>query len=179
MPGGQFCVADTGATIRPAVSGDDLNAVKALCWEYRDFLLANSSIDREITQLFYPEDVYQGLMDNLAVEHARPGGVILLAEQNGSAVGCGMTHALTPEMAEIKRVYIAPTARNQGLAGQICEALIEQARRDGYQRVVLDTSTQLPSAQRLYERLGFARCAPYQPIPSEALPHLVFYEMPL
>ncbi|KIN64852.1 Acetyltransferase [Sulfitobacter noctilucicola] len=158
----------------------DLDAVRQLCWAYRDFLLTNTEIDREITETFYPVPKYSALMDDLPRLHARPQGTILLArDADGTPLGCGMTHALDAQISEIKRVFVADAARGRGVAAQLCEALIAQAKSDGFTRIVLDTSKSLHAAQRLYTRLGFAACGPYQPIPPEVLPELLFYERPL
>ena len=164
---------------RIATTAADIAAVRVLCWAYRDFLLNHSGTDREIVETFYPQDKYQTLMDGLEAEHARPQGIILLAELNGVPVACGMIHALDAQTSEIKRVFVHETARGQRIADRICRALMDQARDDGYTRMVLDTAKTLTSAQRLYERLGFDKRGPYQPIPDHALPYLVFYEASL
>ena len=165
--------------IRPATTAADIAAVRDLCWAYRDFLLNHSETDRETVETFYPTEKYKTLMDGLEVEHARPQGIILLAELDGTPIGCGMTHAIDPQTSEIKRVFVNETARGQGIADHLCRALMDQAREDGFTLMVLDTGKGLKPAQRLYERLGFAKCGPYQPIPDHALPHLVFYEIAL
>lgn len=166
--------------LTPVTTAADLAAVRDLCWAYRDFLLGNTDIDREITETFYPVPKYKALMASLAAEHARPNGIILLAKApDGTPLGCGMTHALTPQTSEIKRVFVTDAARGKGVAAQICEALVTQARQDGFTDIVLDTSKSLKAAQRLYLRLGFAPCGPYQPIPADVLPELLFFERAL
>ena len=162
-----------------ATTAEDLAEVRALCWAYHDFLLNNSSTDREITETFYPAVKYAALMGKLAQEHARPNGIILLARLDDQVVGCGMTHALNPQTSEMKRVFVNDVARGKGVAAQLCSALMDQARADGFTRMVLDTSKSLTSAQRLYTRLGFKACGPYQPIPDAVLPALLFYEIAL
>lgn len=165
--------------IAPATSDRDLEDVRALCWDYHDFLLNVSGTDREITETFYPVAKYTALMDNLAVEHARPQGIILLARLDGNAVGCGMTHALDAHTSEIKRVFVSDAARGKGVAARLCSALMDQARADGFTNMVLDTSKTLTDAQKLYSKLGFMARGPYQPIPKDALPALLFYEIAL
>lgn len=164
----------------PVDSPDDLEAVRRLCWAYRDFLLQNSEIDRQITEAFYPTAAYTALMADLARYHARPQGMILLARgADGTPFGCGMTHALDPKTAEIKRVYVTPEARGLGVARKLCTTLMDQARTDGYGRIVLDTSRSLIAAGPLYEALGFTEIGPYQPIPPQVVPHLRFFEYAL
>ncbi|APE43731.1 hypothetical protein BOO69_10135 [Sulfitobacter alexandrii] len=168
---------DTPYSIAEADSSADLDAVRALCWDYRAALMANSESDRVITETFYPVQKYEALMRDLPVLHARPKGVILLGRTaEGLPVACGMTHALDDRSAEIKRVFVAPAARGLGIAKALCRALVAQARADGYDRVLLDTSRHLPAAAPLYRSLGFVGRGPYQEIPASALPHLLFFE---
>jgi GNAT superfamily N-acetyltransferase len=166
-------------TLSPAVSAKDLAAVRALCWDYHSFLLNNSDIDHAITETFYPAPKYEALMQGLAQEHARPQGIILLARLGDRAVGCGMTHGLDAQTSEIKRVFVSDAARGKGVAAQLCTALMDQARADGFTRMVLDTSRTLTGAQRLYTKLGFTPRGPYQPMPADVLPDLLFYEIAL
>ena len=165
--------------IRPATSSNDLNAVRRLCWDYRTHLANLSPIEAEMMELFYPKPKYTALMESLEDEHARPQGIILLAELDGVPAGCAMTHALDPQTSEIKRVFVTPQARGHGIAHKLIEALMDQARTDGYTRAVLDTSVNLGPARALYAKLGFSERGPYQEIPDVALPHLVFFEAAL
>lgn len=166
-------------TIEPARSAADLAAVRDLCWGYRDYLMQAGDGERRITETFYPEPVYAALLDRLPEEHARPGGIILLARRDDEPVGCGMSHALDPDTSEIKRVFVTETARGTGAGRALCEALIAQARADGFARIRLDTSRGFVAARRLYDRLGFHERGPYQPVPEEAAPFMCFYELAL
>lgn len=169
----------SNSVIRPATTAQDLAAVRQLCWDYRDHLREVSSVDARLTETFYPVPKYAALMESLADAHARPHGIILLAELDGAPVGCAMSHALDAETSEIKRLFVAPQARGHRIARKLVAALMAQARRDGFSRVVLDTSVTLTAARALYASLGFAERGPYQDIPAEALPHLLFFEAPL
>jgi len=163
-------------SIAPATTAAELAAVQALCWSYRAYLENFAPVERRITEVFYPPAKYEALMGELAHIHARPRGIILLARQGDTPVGCGMTQPLDDATAEIKRVYVSDAARGLGIARQLCAQLVEQARQDGFGRVVLDTSRAFDTARRLYTGLGFVETGPYQPIPEEMLPHLCFFE---
>ena len=166
-------------TLREATDAMDIAAVQTLCWAYRDELMSLSDADAEITRTFYPEPKYRALMDGLAQAHARPRGIILLAERDGKAVGCGMTHALSRDTSEVKRVFVDPQARGAGVARKLMQALMAQARADGFTRLLLDTSVNLGPARALYAALGFRARGPYQDIPADVLPHLLFFETDL
>jgi len=169
-----------GITVLHAHSGGDLAAVVALCHAYRRFLLALPGVSEGVTDAFRPLAKFDALMTALPEIHTRPTGIILLARDTNSApLGCGMSHPLDPQTCEIKRVFVTPTARGRRVAEQLCQALVDQARADGFTRVVLDTHRELHSAQSLYLRMGFAARGPYQPMPEVILPELLFFEKAL
>lgn len=111
-----------------------------------------------------------------------PHGVLLVAFEedsvdepsadNALAVGALGTLA-TPCIGELKRIYVRPRARRRGLGEAITLALIDWAGSFGFERVRLDTAPELTAACALYERLGFARIAPYK---DGLLPDAVCYE---
>lgn len=172
-------ISSCGIEIRAATTSADLAAVRQLCWDYRSHLVAVSAEDAELTETFYPVPKYTALIANLETLHARPTGIILLAEHNGMPIGCAMSHALFPDTSEIKRLYVAPQARGLGTARKLVSALTDQARADGFARLVLDTSVNLAPARALYTSMGFSPRGPYQDVPTAALPHLLFYETAL
>jgi ribosomal protein S18 acetylase RimI-like enzyme len=89
-------------------------------------------------------------------EMAPPTGLFLIARRDGEAVGC-VGLKLHPEgIAEIKRMWVAPSARGLGLARRMLRALEAHARAAGATRLRLDTNGALKEAQALYRREGFA-----------------------
>ena len=68
---------------------------------------------------------------------------------------------------DIQTIAVAPVARGRGLGRTLMQALIGEARKRGAREVFLEVRADNPSAQRLYERLGFAevgvRRGYYQP----------------
>src|SRR4029077_14915934 len=97
-----------------------------------------------------------------------PSGALLLAEGEGPNGGGGALRRLEPPaVAELKRLYVRPNARETGLGAALTEAVLERAREAGYTRVRLDTLPTMAVAQALYRRLGFREVAPYRlnPIP--------------
>lgn len=165
--------------IRPAVTAADHNTVQTLCWEYRAYLEAFSGEMRETVSLAYPKEAYAELIAQLPEKHARPKGIILLAELRGRVIGCGMSHPLNDRDTEVKRVFVRAEARGTGAGRAISQALIDQARSDGFSRILLDTSRQFEGPQKLYESLGFKSRGPYSDLPPDFVQLLVFYELTL
>ncbi len=90
--------------------------------------------------------------------------VFLVARDSaGTAVGCGGLRLLDPGSAEIKRMYVTPSARGTGVAVAILRALEHQAREAGVRTLLLETGTAQPEAMRFYEREGYHRIENFGP----------------
>ena len=85
--------------------------------------------------------------------------VVLVARaDDGEALGCGALRALAPDVAEVKRMYVAPAARGRGLGRALLAELEATARLSGWTTLRLETGPRQPEAIGLYTRAG------YQPI---------------
>ncbi|MGV0960000.1 MAG: GNAT family N-acetyltransferase [Limnohabitans sp.] len=62
---------------------------------------------------------------------------------------------------------LRPTVRGHDGGRLLVEAMLDQARSFGYQRMCLDVLLEFETAQRLYETLGFtdAPALAYNPVP--------------
>jgi putative acetyltransferase len=113
---------------------------------------------------------FQHFADELAGlpgEYRRPAGGLMLGFEGVEPVGCVAFRALEPGIAEMKRLYVRPSARGGGWGRRLAERVVSDARAAGYQRMRLDTLPAMRSAQGLYLALGFAEIAPYRhnPVP--------------
>jgi putative acetyltransferase len=81
--------------------------------------------------------------------------LFLIAERGGLPVGCGALREIDGRHGEIKRMYVQPDARGAGTSIALLAELEAQARRRGWNRVVLETGTEQRAAIRFYEREGF------------------------
>jgi GNAT superfamily N-acetyltransferase len=84
-----------------------------------------------------------------------PYGIYLAGYRDGSPVCGGGLKRLPDGACEIKRMYVAPQARGQGLARVLLRALEDAARGLGYSTARLDTGARQPHAQQLYESEGY------------------------
>ncbi|WP_350348916.1 helix-turn-helix domain-containing GNAT family N-acetyltransferase [Agromyces sp. G08B096] len=84
-----------------------------------------------------------------------PHGAFLVATLHGEPVGCIglMLHGDDP--AEIKRLWVAPSARGMGLGRRLLAAVEEEAARRGATTVRLDTNRALVEAIALYRATGY------------------------
>ena len=123
---------------------------------------------------------FQGFAEELAKlpgAYSPPAGCLLIAKQDGQAVGMVGLKPLVPGIAEIKRLYVAPVARGTGLGRALTERAIAEARNKGYERIRLDTHRpSMPGAIALYRSLGFVEIPPYGP---DLDGQIAFFEKPL
>jgi GNAT superfamily N-acetyltransferase len=88
-------------------------------------------------------------------EFLPPRGIFLVAEVSGVPAACGAWRAHGDGVAEIKRVYVEPAFRRQGLAQVLVAALERSASAAGHRSVVLNSGLRQPEALALYARLGY------------------------
>lgn len=84
-----------------------------------------------------------------------PLGTFLVARADGLAVGCCALKGDGGEIAEIKRLWVAPPARGLGLARALMAAAEGRARGLGMRLLRLDTNRSLTAAMRLYRATGW------------------------
>lgn len=66
-----------------------------------------------------------------------------------------------------------------GVGRQLAEEIVARARYLGFRYMKLDTSFRQTEAQKLYESIGFKKCAPYYDLPDRLRNWLVFMELDL
>lgn len=118
---------------------------------------------------------FQGFTAELADlpgAYGPPWGALFVLWEGPDPVACGAVRPLPKEYvgentAEIKRLFVAPTHRGQGLSRLLLLLLLDTARNLGYRRVVLDTLDRLTAANALYISSGFEEIPSYNgnPLP--------------
>lgn len=136
--------------VRPARGPDDLAEVRRLVRAYAKLLPEHG---------VRPDGVLADLQD-LPGAYAPPTGEILLAEPDGGDRPAGVVVLAPwddpdPPTAQVKRLYVEPRHRGEGLARALMTRLMELARDLGVERVVLGTLEGFRAARALYEDLGF------------------------
>lgn len=75
-----------------------------------------------------------------------------------------------PDTIYLWQMFVTPGWQGRGLAGALLDRLFEEARRRGYERVVLWTPQGAAQARRFYEREGFELTGEEDPDSSFGLP---------
>lgn len=109
-------------------------------------------------------DRFDADLVDIDAAYTNRGGTFLVVEDDaGRVVGCGGLYPLGPSVAEVRKMYLLPEARGQGLGGRLLSKLIAAARERGYRTLTLTTSSHLPAAAPLYRRFGFTDVTPDHP----------------
>ena len=122
---------------------------------------------------------FQGFAAELASlpsHYAPPGGRLFLAREGDTSAGCAALRPLEGKRCEMKRLYVCPPWRRQGIGRRLALAALDAARAIGYQRMRLDTLPSMQAALGLYRALGFQEIAAYRHNP---VPGAVFMELVL
>ena len=165
-------------TIAPADREPELEQVRSLIaglteWDRVESL--RLGLDAGLLLDFY----YGAGEPDLPGPFAPPGGQLLLATHDGSSAGCIGFKRLTPEICEVKHLFVRPELRGLGIARNLAERLLAEATAAGYRVMRLETTTFMGSALALYASLGFQEREPYYEIPEAFLPVTVFMERDL
>lgn len=80
---------------------------------------------------------------------------VVLAFVNRLPVACGAIKPLTKQDAEVKRMFVHPDYRNQGIAAKILDELERWASEIGYENCVLETGIKQHEAIGLYQKVGY------------------------
>jgi len=119
---------------------------------------------------------FDGELATLPGKYAPPSGRLFLARDGQRVAGCAALRELEAGICGMKRLYVPPPFRGQGVGRQLAEATVAAAREIGYGRMRLDTLASLPAALALYESLGFQRIAAYYQNP---IANVVYLELAL
>ena len=103
---------------------------------------------------------YDEELRHLEGKYGLPDGRLYLALVDGTPAGCIALRKLDETRCELKRLYVRPAFRGQGLARLLTEQILRDARAIGYRKILLDTLPFLESAIRLYRSLGCTDAPP-------------------
>lgn len=147
--------------IYPAKTHDDIEVARSILGEYLASRESNDSIFPEELQAFRKQIV------ELPAEFAEPRGCLLLAECDGEIIGYVCLRDLGDGICEMKRLYVKPKWRNQGIGKDLAQEIIEKAKPIGYSYMQIDTFNE--AAKKVYTSLGFYKIQPYRCNPTEGI----------
>lgn len=122
----------------------DWSTARALIQEYLNWLdldISHQNVDDELA--------------NLKDKFSEDGGGFFLASLNNVPIGCVGFWKFSDTECEMKRLYVSPKSQGHGIGKQLIHAVIEEARKQKYKTLLLDTIPKMVTAQQIYSRMGF------------------------
>lgn len=106
---------------------------------------------------------FEGLIAGIAarfIENFDPARACCwVAERDGEIVGSVFVVPRTARKAQLRLLYVEPSARGLGLGMRLVDEAMRFARDKGYRSMVLWTNDILVAARRIYEAAGFSLIA--------------------
>ncbi|WP_422299386.1 GNAT family N-acetyltransferase [Rhodoferax sp.] len=120
---------------------------------------------------------FEAELQALPGDYAPPRGALMLARAGSELVGCCALRPLDtvdyPNACEMKRLYVRPALRRDGVGRRLAEAVMEAAQQAGYAFILLDTLSEMETARAMYQDLGFTEIPPYYYNPIEGAHYLM------
>ncbi len=165
--------------VKIAQSDADIEAVRqqcrdALAWELDTF----PHLRDEILTHSEPS-AWEAFLSELPVLYARDKGAMLLAEVGDIPSGCILYAEVEPGIAEVRRLFVQPSARGLGVGTALVESCLQHAKEDGNRSIRLTSARFFVAALKLYHKAGFRTCDAYYEMPPEIRKYAVFMERSL
>lgn len=152
--------------LKIAQTTEEIKLIKELFLEYAawlDFPLCFQGFDEELA--------------TLPGKYALPSGRLYLAYWNRKLAGCIGLRKINGDTCEMKRLYVKPDFRGFGIGKMLVKKIIEEAKREKYARMRLDTIREkMEKAVKIYEDYGFIEIEAYYNNPE---PHTLYMELDL
>lgn len=102
---------------------------------------------------------------DIQIQYGAPNGCLLLVNDSELTVGCVGVRRWDGDIAELKRMYLRPSTRGQGMGRRLLDSALEYARQLGYRSIRLDTLPGMEAAIALYREAGFKEIPAYRDNP--------------
>jgi putative acetyltransferase len=121
--------------------------------------------DEFAASLYPPENRYPIDVPELLAKNAR----FFVARREGVALGCMALVRTGPDKGELKRCFVAASARGQGVGGALLLAAEAAAREQKMRAIQLETGNLNQAALRLYRGSGFHDRGPFGDYPDNGV----------
>lgn len=125
--------------------------IKELFKEYTDMLIEGDPKFKEYLEL----QNYDAELENLEYKYGHSFGRLYVVYYNETLAGCIGLRKIDNSICELKRLYIKPQFRKNGIGDYLIKKIIADAKEIGYSKMRLDTLPFLTGAERLYRKNGF------------------------
>ena len=80
---------------------------------------------------------------------------VIIAYGADELIGCASYKKFDSETVELKRVFVMPQYRGQGISKKMLSELERRAKAQGYKKMILETGELLVASMHLYKSFGY------------------------
>ena len=117
-----------------------------------DFIMLCGMLDDNLNEIVGGEQQREQYNQYNTLENIHD---VVLLYDNNQPIACASFKEYEPGVAEVKRVFLRKDYRGRGLSKELMGRLEAKAKRQGYQKLILETGRPLKEAFGLYQKLGF------------------------
>ncbi len=115
-----------------------------------DFIHLVTLLDKDLAERDGDEHAFYAQFNSIqSIRNA------IVCYHNHNPIGCGAVKPYDKNRAEVKRMFVLPGYRGQGVGAAILHALEIWATELNYSACILETGKKQPEAIRLYQKEGY------------------------
>ena len=146
--------------------------IKELFEEYTNLIIEGDSTFKEYLSL----QNYNQEIEHLEDKYGKPNGRLYIAFYGEKVAGCIALRKIDKKACEMKRLYVRDEFRGKHIGKELVNKIIVEARKIGYEYILLDTLPFLTSAIKMYKNLGFYEIDKYNDSPMD---NTIYYRLDL
>ncbi|WP_068496521.1 GNAT family N-acetyltransferase [Paenibacillus kribbensis] len=108
-------------------------------------------LDEDLLKRYPADEIYLVDFSNPKVKEM----IFAVVYMDAKPVACGGLRPIDAEEMELKRFYVDPSYRRQGIAVSLLSFLEDEARKRGIVRIKLETGAPQPEAIAFYTKQGY------------------------
>jgi len=125
--------------------------IKIVSLDNKDLLMLIKELDEELETRYPKEGIFK-----LDFNHPKINATtFFVAYFDNEPVGCGAIFPLNKECTELKRFYVRMNYRRKGIASEILVFIEKEAKKQGYNKIKLETGPNQPESLHLYKKFGY------------------------
>ena len=119
-------------------------------------------------------EIDENELNEIQLKYSKPDGCIILCKINNEFIACVAIRKINAHTAELKRMYVHPAFREQGIGKNLLIKAIAFAKETNYSVIRLDTLNYMTPAINLYKKIGFYEIPAYY---SNPIKTAVYFEI--